>query len=175
MSELTVRVDPETGRRVADLAHFLGRTRKDIVRDAVRAFAELHERSIKDGIADSTSRAAAAAGIRERERLLAAAGGDVMSLSLPERLKVRRDELIRALDHCGARNARLVGPLARGEEAETIELLVESDLIAGMDPAGAIHEAQRLLGTTVTVHDTTGIRLFSPQRLAVLEQEAVPL
>ena len=37
MSELTVRVDPETGRMVADLSHFLGRTRKAVVRDAVRA------------------------------------------------------------------------------------------------------------------------------------------
>ena len=175
MSELTVRVDPETGRSVADLAHFLGRTRKDVVRDAVRVFAEMHERSIRNGIADSVGRSAAVAGTGDRERLLAAAGGDLMSLTLPERLKVRREELIRALDRCGARNARLVGSLARGEETETVELLVESDLIAGMDHAGAIHEAQRLLDATVTVHDSTGIRLFAPDRLAVLEREAIPL
>ena len=44
---------------VADLAHFLGRTRKAVVRDAVRAFAELHEPAIRSGIAHSSDRAAA--------------------------------------------------------------------------------------------------------------------
>ena len=161
MSELSVRVDPETGRRVADLAHFLGRTRKAIVRDAISAFAELHQRTVSTGIDLSRDRADSVTGSAERERLLAAAGGDPMSLDLRDRVTVRRDELIAALERCGAHAPRLVGRIARGEPTEVVDLLVESDLITGMDPAGAIHEAQRLLGTTVTVQDVTGLRLFA--------------
>ena len=175
MSELTVRVDPETGRMVADLSHFLGRTKKAVVRDAVRALAELHEPAIRSGIAHSSDRAAAVAGAADRERLLAAVGGDLMSLMLPQRVKVLREDLIRVLDAHGARNVRLVGLLARGEAAEAADLLVESDLIDGMDYASATHEAQRLLRTTVNLHDATRLRLFTPERLAELEREAVSL
>ena len=175
MSELTVRVDPETGRMVADLSHFLGRTKKAVVRDAVRAFAELHELGIRSGIADSSGRAAAAIGAGDRERLLAAVGGDPLALMLPQRLKVLREDLIRILDGHGARNVRLVGRQAKGEAAEAADLLVESDLIDGMDYASATHQAQRLLHTTVNLHDATRLRLFTPERLAELEREAVSL
>ncbi len=175
MSELSVRVDPETGRQVADLAHFLGRTRKAIVRDAINAFAELHHRTISTGIEHSRHRAESVSGSAERERLLAAAGGDPMSLALRDRVTVRRDELIAALARCGAHAPRLVGRIARGEPTEVVDLLVESDLISGMDHAGAIHEAQRLLGATVTMLDVTGLRLFSAERLNALEREAIPL
>jgi predicted transcriptional regulator len=92
MSELTVRVDPATGRMVADLSHFLGRTKKAVVRDAVRAFAEMHEQSVRRGISHSSDRAAAATGAVDRERLLAEAGGDVMSLGLPSRVTVLRED-----------------------------------------------------------------------------------
>ena len=98
-----------------------------------------------------------------------------MSLMLPQRVKVLREDLIRVLDAHGARNVRLVGRLARGEAAEAADLLVESDLIDGMDYASATHEAQRLLRTTVNLHDATRLRLFAPERLAELEREAVPL
>jgi predicted transcriptional regulator/predicted nucleotidyltransferase len=175
MSELTVRVDPATGRMVADLSHFLGRTKKAVVRDAVRAFAEMHEQSVRRGISHSSDRAAAATGAVDRERLLAEAGGDVMSLGLPSRVTVLREDLARILDGHGARNVRLVGRLARGEVAEAADLLVESDLIDGMDYASATHDAQRLLRTTVNLHDATRLRLFAPDRLAELEREAVPL
>ena len=175
MSELTVRVDPETGRLVTDLSHFLGRTKKAVVRDAVRAFAELHERTVRGGIAHSTNRVAGATGAIDRERLIAEAGGDVMSLTLPRRVQVLRDDLIRILDAHGARNVRLVGRLAKGEAAEAADLLVESDLIDGMDYASATHEAQRLLRTTVNLHDATRLRLFAPERLAELEHEAMPV
>ena len=175
MSELSVRVDPETGRRVADLAHFLGRTRKAIVRDAINAFAELHQRTISTGIDHSRGRAESVRGWAERERLLAAAGGDPMSLDLRDRVTVRRDEVVAALERCGAHAPRLVGRIARGEPTEVVDLLVESDLISGMDHAGAIHQAQRLLGTTVTSSIVTGLRLFSAERLEVLEHEAIPL
>ena len=175
MSELTVRVDPETGRLVADLSHFLGRTKKAVVHDAVRAFAELHEQTLRSGIDHSSSRAGNASGAGDRERLLAEAGGDLMSLTLPQRVTVLREDLIRILDGHGARNVRLLGRLARGEAAEAADLLVESDLIAGMDYASATHDAQRLLRTTVNLHDATRLRLFAPDRLAELEREASPL
>ena len=175
MSELTVRVDPETGRMVADLSHFLGRTKKAVVRDAVRAFAELHEHTVRGGIARSSSRATAATGAVDRERLLAEAGGDLMSLPLAKRVTVLREDLIRILDGHGTHNVRLVGRLAKGEAAEAADLLVESDLIDGMDYASATHEAQRLLRTTVNLHDATRLRLFTPERLAELEREAVSL
>jgi predicted transcriptional regulator/predicted nucleotidyltransferase len=175
MSELTVRVDPETGRLVADLSHFLGRTKKGVVRDAVRAFAELHERTVRGGMAQSTDRVTAATGAVDRERLLAEAGGNLMALTLPQRVKVVRTDLIRILDGHGARNVRLVGRLARGEAAEAADLLVESDLIDGMDYASATHDTQRLLRTTVNLHDATRLRLFAPARLAEFEREAVPV
>ena len=175
MSELSVRVDPETGRRVADLAHFLGRTRKAIVRDAINAFAELHQRTISNGIDQLRDRAESVWGSAERERLLAAAGGDPMSIELRDRVTVMRDELVAALARCGAHAPRLVGRIARGEMTAVVDLLVESDLVSGMDHAGAIHEAQRLLGTTVTMLDATGLRLFSAERLEELEREAIPL
>ena len=98
-----------------------------------------------------------------------------MSIEIRDRVTVMRDELVAALERCGANVPRLVGRIARGEPTEVLDLLVESDLISGMDHAGAIHEAQRLLGTTVTMLDATGLRLFSAERLEELEREAIPL
>lgn len=176
MSENTVKIDPATDRMVADLAHFLGRTKKTEVRDAVSAFAELHGHSITSGIAHSSDRIAAASGSVERERLLAEAGGDVRSLSLRDRVKVQRVELVALLERHGGRNPRIVGELAGGGDAESLELLVESDPYAfDFNPAEATITSQQLLGAPVTLYDATRLRLFSPDRLDVLEREAIPL
>jgi hypothetical protein len=173
-------VHPATDRLVADLAHFLRRTKKDVVRDAVLAFSELHENSIANGAAQSSDRAAAASGSVERERLLAASGGDVGALSLRDRLTVHRLELITLLERYGGRNPRVVGELAVGADreadAKTIELLIESDPYRfDWNPSEATHTAQQLLDAVVVFHDAARLRLFAPARLARLEREAVDL
>lgn len=176
MTGKCIKVHPATDRMVADLAHFLRRTKKDVVRDAVRAFAELHGNSIATGMVLSSDRAAAASGSVERERLLAASGGDVGSLSLRDRLTVHRLELISLLERYGGRNPRMVGELAAGDDAETLELLIESDPYRfDWNPSEATQTTQRLLDAVVIFHDAARLRLFAPARLARLEREAVAL
>lgn len=124
----------------------------------------------------SSDRIAAASGSVERERLLAEAGGDVRSLSLRDRVKVRRVELLALLERHGGRSPRIVGELAGGGEAEALELLIESDPYAfDWNAAEATITIQQLLEAPVTLYDATRLGLFSPDRLAVLEREAVPL
>lgn len=176
MSENTITVHPATERVVADLAHFLGRTKKDVVRDAVLAFAELHENSIAAGAAHSSDRAAAASGSVARERLLAASGGDVGTLPLRDRLAVHRLELIALLERYGGRNPRVVGELATGADAESLELLIESDPYRfDWKPSEATHTTQQLLDAVVVFHDAARLRLFAPERLARLERESIAL
>lgn len=45
-----IKVDAQTDKRIADAAHFLGRTKKDIVSDAVREYVDAHRDEINDGI-----------------------------------------------------------------------------------------------------------------------------
>ncbi|MFE5670747.1 hypothetical protein ACFQ58_03960 [Agromyces sp. NPDC056523] len=68
----TVKVDRETHRLIGDLAHLLGRSRKDVVRDAVLAFASWRERLLDDGLDETVHRVAVAS---EKHELRAAAGG----------------------------------------------------------------------------------------------------
>ena len=176
MTGKCIKVHPMTDRMVADLAHFLGRTKKDVVRDAVMAFAELHGNSIANGAAHASDRVAAASGSVERERLLATSGGDVGALPLRERLTVHRLELIGLLARYGGRNPRVVGELAAGTDAETLELLIESDPYRfDWNPSEATHSAQQLLDAVVVFHDAARLRLFAPARLTRLEREAVDL
>ena len=56
MREGSAKVDVETDKRVADAAHFLGRTKKDIVDAAVREYVEAHRDEINAGIRDSLDR-----------------------------------------------------------------------------------------------------------------------
>ncbi len=176
MSEHTIKVHPTTDRMVADLAHFLGRTKKDAVRDAVMAFAELHENSVAIAAAHARDRTSAASGSVERERLLAASGGDVGTLPLRDRVTVHRLDLIAVLERYGGRNPRLVGDLAAGADTETLELLIESDPYRfDWNPSEATHRAQLLLDAVVVFHDAARLRLFAPHRLARLEREAIAL
>ncbi|WP_173921412.1 hypothetical protein [Agromyces sp. Marseille-P2726] len=176
MPERTVKIHTETDRMAADLAHVLRRTKKDVVRDAVRTFIDLHEHDIRRGAAASAERAAAASGSTEGARLLAAAGGDLMSLPLRDRLTVVRSDLLALLARHGGRSPRIIGDRWRDDDADLLELLVETDLTADdWHVLDAIHDAQRLLGVTVQFHDVTALGLVAPDRLERLEREAVPL
>lgn len=57
MSALSpIKVDAATDKRIADAAHFLGRTKKDIVDAAVRDYVDAHRDEINEGIRASMSR-----------------------------------------------------------------------------------------------------------------------
>ena len=51
-----IKVDAATDKRIADAAHFLGRTKKDIVDAAVRDYVDAHRDEINEGIRASLSR-----------------------------------------------------------------------------------------------------------------------
>ncbi len=51
-----IKVDEATDKRIADAAHFLGRTKKDIVDAAVRDYVDAHRYEINEGIRASLSR-----------------------------------------------------------------------------------------------------------------------
>lgn len=51
-----IKVDRATDQRIADAAHFLGRTKKDIVDAAVRDYVDAHREEINEGIRSSLSR-----------------------------------------------------------------------------------------------------------------------
>lgn len=51
-----IKVDAATDQRIADAAHFLGRTKKDFVDLAVREYVETHRDEINAAIAESMSR-----------------------------------------------------------------------------------------------------------------------
>ncbi|OJX73298.1 MULTISPECIES: hypothetical protein [unclassified Leifsonia] len=51
-----VKVDAATDRLISDAAHFLGRTKKDVVSDAVREYVDAHRAEINDAITESLAR-----------------------------------------------------------------------------------------------------------------------
>ncbi|TFD70515.1 hypothetical protein [Cryobacterium fucosi] len=51
-----IKVDATTDKMVADAAHFLGRSKKDIVDAAVRDYVEAHRGEINDGIRAALAR-----------------------------------------------------------------------------------------------------------------------
>lgn len=142
----TIKVDPETHRLIGDLAHLLGRTRKEIVRDAVNAFAAWREAALDHG-AEASSDRLALANARHTGRL---ASGDLTTssaeraerspigaariseaafrrLSAHERLEVRRPELERVFAELGARNPRLVDPREHDRDPASTVILVDLD------------------------------------------------
>jgi hypothetical protein len=142
----TVKVDAETHRLIGDLAHLLGRTRGEVVRDAVNAFAVWRETLLGDGADQSAQRVALAAArhrsqaasgdlaIADAERAERSPAGTVRlspdmfrRLTPPERLETRRSELGRALAALGARNPRLVEPREHGYRPDSILVLVDLD------------------------------------------------
>ncbi len=51
-----IKVDAATDRMIADAAHFLGRTKKDIVDVAVRDYVDAHRAEINESIRGSLAR-----------------------------------------------------------------------------------------------------------------------
>jgi predicted transcriptional regulator len=141
----TVKVDPDTLRVIGDLAHVLGRTRKDVVRDAVHAFAALRQRSSESGLdatavrlatagehhrrgtADPPAERAASAGETGRLEIARMSEAVFEALSPSERLEARRSELERSYAALGARDPRFVDPRPHGYLREHLVLGVDLD------------------------------------------------
>jgi hypothetical protein len=51
-----VKVDATTDRLISDAAHFLGRTKKDVVGDAIREYVEAHRDELNEAIRQSLAR-----------------------------------------------------------------------------------------------------------------------
>ena len=51
-----IKVDAETDRLLSDAAHFLGRSKKDVVDVAVRAYVDAHRDEINEGIRGALGR-----------------------------------------------------------------------------------------------------------------------
>jgi hypothetical protein len=159
----TVKVDAETHRLIGDLAHLLGRTRGEVVRDAVNAFAVWREGLLDDG-ADAAALRVALASARHHARLvsgeLATADAEradrsrvgTTRLSLEtfgrltthERFEVRRIELEHAFAALGARNPRLVGAREHGHRPGTVVIAVDLD-----DPARFAYGELLAIGTEI--------------------------
>jgi len=56
VTQSPVKVDPATDRLISDAAHFLGRTKKDVVSDAIREYVEAHRDELNEAIRESLSR-----------------------------------------------------------------------------------------------------------------------
>ena len=166
----TVKVDSETHRLIGDLSHLLGRTRGEVVRDAVNAFAVWRETLLDHG-ADETAQRVALANARHQARL---ASGDLATsdaeraersragttrlsprtfrrLTPYERVEARRAELDRAFGALGARNPRLVDSRDHGAAPDSVVILVDLDDSARFPYGELIAEATEILGEIVDV------------------------
>ena len=176
MAEHTVKVADDVGRIVADLAHAMGRTKKQVLREAVLVFADLHAKTVARGLEESSRRASAASGSLEGARVLAEAGGDPLELDLRERIRVLRREIVAVVEQYGAGEVRLIDETTNGPLSEKLRLLVVSDLTGPpWRHVEAAAELRRLLGAPVELIDATRLRLFAPDRLSAISQWAVPL
>lgn len=174
---VTLKVDAETHRLIGDLAHLLGRTRKDVVRDAVNAFAVWREAVLDEG-AEASSERLALANARHAGRL---AAGDLMTspseradrsrigatrisdaaflrLSVHERFELRRTELERAFGELGARNPRLVDPREYGRAPSAIVILVDLADPARFAFGELVMAALETISEIVTIEVTNGYR-----------------
>lgn len=96
-------------------------------------------------------------------------------MSLSELLQNRRDEILQLAEQRGARNVRIFGSVAReqADEKSDIDFLV--DLEPGrslLDLGGLLMELQELLGHSVDVVTTAGLRKRIRERVL---KEARPL
>ncbi len=90
-------------------------------------------------------------------------------------LKERRDEILRVADRYGARNVRIFGSVARGEDQPDSDVDVLVDLEEGrslLDHAGLLLDLQKLLGCKVDVATERGLKPRVRERVL---REAVPL
>jgi hypothetical protein len=98
--------------------------------------------------------------------------GSVVTLETLRR--ERRDEILQLGDKYGARNIRVFGSVARGENGPQSDLDLLVDLDQGrslFDLAGFVSDLQDLLAVRVDVVTPTGLRYLRDRVLA----EAVPI
>jgi predicted nucleotidyltransferase len=96
-------------------------------------------------------------------------------MMLEERLREKRDDILRVCAKYGARNVRIFGSLARGEadDQSDIDLVVEFEPERSLlDHAGLWLELQELLGCKVDVVSERGIKPRIRERVL---REAIPL
>lgn len=96
-------------------------------------------------------------------------------MTLEERLKGKREEVLRLAAKYGARNVRAFGSLARGEadEASDLDLLVELDPGRSLlDLGGLQYELEALLGCRVDVVTERGLKRRIRERVL---REAMPV
>jgi len=90
-------------------------------------------------------------------------------------LREKREEILRIAEKHGARNVRVFGSVAHGEETETsdIDLLVDTaEETSPWFPAGLVEELEELLGRRVDVVTTNGLYWLLRRRIL---REARPL
>ena len=137
-----IKIDPAIDRLVSDAAHVLGRTKKDIVADAVREFVEAHQRELDAGVAATA------------ERLTMGGTGTRRLGPLRARVNAHREELLSALAELGASNVRVFGSVARGDESPTsdVDLLVDLTETVGLFDLGRMRSAaERILDAPVDI------------------------
>ncbi|GGI45850.1 nucleotidyltransferase family protein [Agromyces flavus] len=142
-----IKIDPATDRLVADAAHILGRTKKDIVSAAVREFIDAHHAELEVGVAATARRLATAPGAGVRP--------------LRSRLNANREELLTELGRLGASNVRVFGSVARGDESATsdIDLLVDLTEDVGMFGLGSMRSAaERILDAPVDIVPASSLK-----------------
>lgn len=96
-------------------------------------------------------------------------------MSIRERLEAKRAQVLDLAERYGARNVRMIGSVARGEDGPASDLDLLVDLERGrslLDHAALMIELEQLLGCKVDVATEQGLR--SRVRDRVLS-EAVPL
>ncbi len=96
-------------------------------------------------------------------------------MRLNQQLQAKRQEIITLADRYGARNLKIFGSVARGEEQPTsdVDFLVEMDEKSTLlDYIGLIQELENLLGCKVDVAEPTSLHPLIRDRVL---QEAVPL
>ncbi|WP_165314312.1 hypothetical protein [Agromyces protaetiae] len=152
-TEKTIKIDEPTARLVDDLAYLFRSTKKSIVRDAMLEFAAA----------------------RRPERELAATEGRVTidSLTLRERLALRRPELLREFARNDATEVRVFE--LDVADAEPV-LLVVTDVVAGNGVEVILEEVARgILLMPIEVISMTRMRLRTPERLPELYARSRPL
>lgn len=90
-------------------------------------------------------------------------------------LRTRRDEILRLARKYGAHDVRVFGSVARGDAAadSDVDFLVELDPGRSLfDLGGLLMELQDILGRSVDIVTTTGLRDRIRERVL---REAVPL
>lgn len=96
-------------------------------------------------------------------------------MRLNQQLQAKRQEIITLADRYGARNLKIFGSVARGEDQPTsdVDFLVEMDEKSTLlDYIGFVQELENLLGCKVDVAEPTSLHPLIRDRVL---QEAVPL